>query len=44
MLVEFPSAVDAVKCASEIQEAMAERNEGVPKLTRMQFRIGINLG
>ena len=44
MLVEFPSAVDAVKCASEIQEAMAERNEGAPKLTRIQFRIGINLG
>ena len=44
MLVEFPSAVDAVKCASEIQEAMAERNVDVPENIRMQFRIGINLG
>ena len=44
VLVEFSSAVDAVKCASEIQDAMIARNEGVPELTRMQFRIGINLG
>ncbi|MBT4427453.1 MAG: adenylate/guanylate cyclase domain-containing protein [Rhodospirillaceae bacterium] len=44
VLVEFPSAVDAVKCASEIQEAMVGRNEGVPESTVMQFRIGINLG
>ena len=44
MLVEFPSAVDAVKCASEIQDAMAGRNTDVPDNIRMQFRIGINLG
>ncbi|MEE8172799.1 MAG: adenylate/guanylate cyclase domain-containing protein, partial [Alphaproteobacteria bacterium] len=44
VLVEFPSAVDAVKCASEIQEAMAKRNAGVPESTRMLFRVGINLG
>ena len=44
MLVEFPSAVDAVKCASEIQDAMAERNTDVPDNIRMQFRSGINLG
>ncbi len=44
VLVEFSSAVDAVKCASEIQSAMAERNEGVAEGKRMLFRIGINLG
>ena len=44
VLVEFPSAVDAVKCASEIQQAMAGRNEDVPENIRMRFRIGINLG
>jgi len=44
MLVEFSSAVDAVNCTTEIQTAMAERNEGVAESKRMQFRIGINLG
>ncbi len=44
MLVEFPSAVDAVKCTTEIQAAMAERNQGVAEAKRMDFRIGINLG
>ena len=44
VLVEFPSAVDAVKCAAEIQDAMVTRNADVPESTRMQFRIGINLG
>jgi adenylate cyclase len=41
-LVEFASAVDAVRCAAEIQRAMAKRNaESEP---RQAFRIGINLG
>ena len=44
MLVEFASAVDAVNCTTEIQAAIAERNEGVAESKRMQFRIGINLG
>src|SRR5215469_14583807 len=44
MLVEFPSVVDAVRCAVEIQRAMIDRNIGVPDDKRISFRIGINLG
>jgi class 3 adenylate cyclase len=43
-LVEFASAVDAVRCAMEIQRAMAERNGDIPEDRRIQFRIGINVG
>jgi class 3 adenylate cyclase/serine/threonine protein kinase len=44
MLVEFPSVVDAVRCAVEIQQAMAVRNTGVRTDSRIDLRIGINLG
>ena len=44
LLVEFPSVVDAVRCAVEVQRAMAERNAVVPAERRIEFRIGINLG
>ena len=44
MLVEFPSVVDAVRCAVEIQRAMADRNTDTPEDQRITFRIGINLG
>ena len=44
LLVEFASVVDAVRCAVEMQRAMAERNAGVPQERRIEFRIGINLG
>ena len=44
MLVEFASVVDAVRCAVEIQQAMAERNAGMVAERRIEFRIGINLG
>jgi class 3 adenylate cyclase len=44
MLVEFSSVVDAVRCAVEIQRAMADRNAEVPEDKRITFRIGINLG
>ncbi|MCG7520116.1 adenylate/guanylate cyclase domain-containing protein [Ruegeria sp. Ofav3-42] len=43
MLVEFPSASDAVLCAVEVQNRMFRRNADVPKDQRIQFRIGINL-
>ena len=43
-LVEFPSAVDAVRCAIEIQRAMAARNTAIPEDRRIEFRIGINVG
>jgi adenylate cyclase len=44
LLVEFPSAVEAVQCAVEIQLAMAERNLNVPEDRRITFRVGINVG
>jgi TolB-like protein/Tfp pilus assembly protein PilF len=44
MLVEFPSVVDAVRCAVEIQRAMVDRNFGLPDAGRIAFRIGVNLG
>jgi TolB-like protein/class 3 adenylate cyclase len=44
MLVEFPSVVDAVRCAVEVQQAMPERNTGVGPDNRIELRIGINLG
>src|SRR5205823_3853709 len=44
MLVEFPSVVNAVACAVEIQRRMVERNAGVPGDRRIEFRIGVNLG
>lgn len=42
--VEFRSVVDAVRCAIEVQNAMLERNAGVPPDLRIEFRMGIHLG
>ena len=44
MLVEFPSVVNAVACAAEIQRGMGARNAGVPQERRIELRMGINLG
>ena len=44
MLVEFVSVVDAVRCAVDIERSMIERNAEVPPESRIQFRIGINVG
>jgi adenylate cyclase len=44
MLVEFPSVVDAVRCAVEVQRGMVERNAAAPVDQRIELRIGINLG
>jgi adenylate cyclase len=44
LLVEFASVVDAVRCAVEVQQAMPERNTGVAVDSRIEWRIGINLG
>ena len=43
-LAEFPSVVDAVRCAVEVQRGMAELNAGTPSEKRIEFRVGINLG
>jgi TolB-like protein/class 3 adenylate cyclase len=44
MLVEFASAVDAARCAVEVQRGMASENMEVPQAERIEFRIGIHLG
>src|SRR5262249_19703026 len=44
VLVEFGSAVDAVICATELQNAMETANVRVPEDKRIVLRIGVNLG
>src|SRR5262245_49641307 len=44
VLIEFASAVDAVRCSVEIQHGMAERNASVPQDERIELRIGIHVG
>jgi hypothetical protein len=44
LLVEFSSVVDALRCATEWQRGMAERNDAVPSDNRIEFRIGIHQG
>ncbi len=44
MLVEFASAVDAARCAVELQRDMAGQNAEVPQDGRIEFRIGIHIG
>src|SRR6202043_2127762 len=44
ILAEFPSVVNAVKCAVAIQSRMAERNAAIEPQRRMQFRVGVNIG
>jgi len=44
ILIEFASAVDAARCAVEIQDGMIERNVRVPQDNRIELRIGIHVG
>jgi TolB-like protein len=44
VLAEFASVVDAVRCAGEIQRAMAGRDLDLAEERRLRFRIGVNLG
>jgi adenylate cyclase len=44
ILVEFRSVVDAVRCATEVQNGMIERNSGLPLERSIEFRIGVHLG
>jgi class 3 adenylate cyclase/protein-S-isoprenylcysteine O-methyltransferase Ste14 len=44
LLAEFPSALDATRCAVEIQRTIGTRNANVPPHRRMEFRIGVHLG
>ena len=43
-LAEFPSVVDAVRCAVEVQRGMGDREPDVPEDRQIRFRIGVNLG
>src|SRR5262249_16330681 len=44
VLAEFPSVVNAVECAVEIQALLKKENAGLPPERRMELRIGVNLG
>jgi adenylate cyclase len=44
LLVEFASALSAVKCAVEAQERLADQNANLPEDMQMNFRMGVNLG
>jgi class 3 adenylate cyclase/TolB-like protein/Tfp pilus assembly protein PilF len=44
LLLEFPSVVEAVRCAVDVQRGMAERNANVAADRRIEFRVGINVG
>ena len=44
LLVEFASAVDAVRCAIEVQASMARRNGDLPREIRLDYRVGIHVG
>ncbi len=44
ILAEFPSAVEAVRCATDIQSALRTRNDQLPPNRQVRFRIGVNLG
>jgi adenylate cyclase len=44
LLAEFPTALEALRCAVEIQGVLAQRNAELPPERRMPFRIGVHLG
>jgi adenylate cyclase len=44
ILTEFPTALDAVRCALEIQGVLRARNANLPAERRMEFRIGVHMG
>jgi len=44
ILIEFPSVVEAVRCAVEVQQGMVVRNADLPQDKRIEFRAGINIG
>jgi len=44
LLAEFSSAVDAVKCSVEVQNALKVKNADLPEDKRLEFRVGVNIG
>src|SRR5438045_7229346 len=43
ILAEFPSVVNALACASEVQRGVRERNTDVPQNRRIEFRVGVKV-
>src|SRR5260370_23384319 len=43
-LVEFPSALEAVRCALEVQQLMYKRNQSVPSEKKILLRVAVHLG
>ncbi|MHA1530330.1 MAG: hypothetical protein ACTSVG_15015 [Alphaproteobacteria bacterium] len=43
ILIEFPSAVDALRCSVEVQAAIVERNRDIAQGRRIEFRVGLNV-
>jgi adenylate cyclase len=44
VLAEFPSAVEAIRCATQVQDALALVNQHRPEVERLRFRIGVHVG
>ena len=44
LMAQFPSAINAVRCARDLQHAIAVENDSLPSDRRMALRIGVNLG
>jgi class 3 adenylate cyclase len=44
VLADFPSVVEALACAVDIQRALRERDAALPPEHRLEFRVGVNLG
>jgi adenylate cyclase len=44
LLAEFPSVVEAVQCAVEMQQGLQQRNAALPAERRVEFRVGLHLG
>jgi len=44
VLAEFPSVIEALRCAIDMQRGIAERNVGIAEDRRIEFRVGLNLG
>ena len=44
VLAEFPSAVDAVQCAVDVQHALSQANQDLPEEPSLRFRIGVHVG
>ena len=44
LIAEFPSPVEAVRCALEAQQELSKRNKELPEDKRMRFRMGVHLG